>query len=97
MSNRDADTEDVDKIKISSPDSFFDIFGKLQQLDLKQTLLIFLFLIFVQSDLFYEHFLGMFDGALDMKSITNYGVIIQGIVLSFMFLVSNAMIKAKLI
>ncbi|AMN84729.1 hypothetical protein D6_00327 [Faustovirus] len=39
----------------------------------------------------------MFAGALDMKSITNYGVIIQGIVLSFLFLVSNAMDKAGLI
>ncbi|QKE50414.1 hypothetical protein F-VV10_0294 [Faustovirus] len=95
MSN--SDSNDVDTVKINSPDSFFDIFGKLQQLDIKQAFIIFILLIFVQSDLFYEHFLGMFAGALDMKSITNYGVIIQGIVLSFLFLVSNAMDKAGLI
>lgn len=95
MSNLDSD--DVDQIKVSSPDSFFDIFGKLRQLDIKQAFIIFILLVFVQSDLFYEHFLSMFNGALDMKNITNYGVIIQGIVLSFLFLISNAMDKADLI
>ncbi|QJX71567.1 hypothetical protein F-LCD7_0318 [Faustovirus] len=91
------DNSDVDQVKINSPDSLFDIFGKLQELDLKQAFLIFLFLIFVQSDLFYEHFLSIFDGALDMKTITNYGVIIQGVVLSVLFIISSSMRKANII
>jgi hypothetical protein len=99
MSNRETDNSsgDVDQVKINSPDSFFDIFGKMQQLELKQAFIVFLLLIFVQSDLFYAHFLSMFEGALDMKSITNYGVIIQGLVLTFLFIVTSAMNKAGVI
>ncbi|AIB52004.1 hypothetical protein F-liban_283 [Faustovirus] len=88
---------DVDEVKINSPDSFFDIFGKLQNLDFKQSIFIFLLFIFVSSDLFYEHFLSMFDGAVDMRNVTNYGVIIQGVMLTIGFIVFNSMVKAELI
>jgi hypothetical protein len=90
-------SNDVDEVKINSPDSLFDVFGKLQNLDFKQAIFIFLLFIFVSSDLFYEHFLSMFDGALDMKSVTNYGVIIQGIMLTLGFIIFNSMVKSELI
>ncbi|AMN83230.1 hypothetical protein E24_00310 [Faustovirus] len=39
----------------------------------------------------------MFDGAVDMRNVTNYGVIIQGVMLTIGFIVFNSMVKAELI
>jgi hypothetical protein len=41
--------------------------------------LLFIMFIFISSDVFNERVLSNFDGAVDIHTITNYGIILQGI------------------
>lgn len=76
-------TSDVDPIEAAPKPSNFinstvDAVGKIR---IKFILLLFIMFVFISSDVFAERVLGNFGGAVDVRTPTNFGVIIQGIFL----------------
>ena len=62
-------------------------------------LLIFMFVIFlfVSSDMFIMRLLSRFSGAVDMKTPTNYGTILQGTFIVLACIVIDGLINQKVI
>jgi hypothetical protein len=92
---------DSDPIKVSikkKPDDLgsiiVDIASQIQFKFLGMMLVIFLFL---SSDVFIGRVLSTFGGAVDFKTPTSYGVILQGLFLVLFMTLLDALIKQKII
>lgn len=71
-----------------------DLLGSIQY---KFLGFLFLLFILVSSDVFVSRVLTTFDGAVDMKCPTNWGVFLQALVLVIGMTFIDAMIKQKII
>ena len=90
---------DVDPITVSKGRDDFtsiitDAIGGIEY-----KLIFFLFLIFLitTSDVFTNRVLSKFKGAVEYKSATNYGTVLQGIFLVLFFVIVDVGIKHKII
>lgn len=57
----------------------------------------FVIFLFLSSDIFVGRILANFDGAVHMKTPTNWGTILQGIFLVIACIIADALIKGKII
>ncbi len=57
----------------------------------------FLIFLFISSDVFIGRILSNFDGAVYMKTPTNWGVILQGIFLVLAMIIADLLIRGKII
>lgn len=54
--------------------------------------LIFIMFIFISSDVFIERILSNFESAVEIRSVTNYGIMLQGIFFVLGFIVLEILI-----
>ena len=78
--------------------SFGDILGDiLKTIKYKHIIYLFLIFIFICSDIVIDHILIKIPGAVEQRSSTGYGTVIQGVLLVFGFLIIDALIGHDLI
>lgn len=81
-----------------APDDFtsmiMDIAGAIQY---KFLGLMFIMFIFISSDVFINRGLTAFNGAVDFKYPTNWGVVLQGLFLIIAMMIIDALIRQKII
>lgn len=79
-------------------DDFTSIFNDaITAVPYKLLFLLFLLFIIITSDVFVNRVLSRFSGAVDYKQATNYGVVIQGIMLVLAFMLAAMLEKQKII
>jgi hypothetical protein len=90
---------DSDPIKVTSePDDIFSILGHaLEGIQFKFLILFFLAFLGISSDIFINRVLTNFPNAVDTKYPTNYGTVIQGVILVLVCIVLNVLISQKII
>lgn len=57
-----------------------------KQIDVRMMLLRFVVFILICSDVFVNRVLARFNGAVEMRNPTNYGIVLQGIALVLVYL-----------
>lgn len=71
-----------------------DVFGGIQY---KLFLLMFIAFLVVSSDMFVGRALARINGAVDMKTPTSYGTLLQGIAMIFAVLIMDALIRVGVV
>ena len=68
------------------------IVESLSKIKYKFLALIFVMFIFISSDVFNERILSNFDSAVEVRTVTNYGIMLQGIFFVLGFIVLEILI-----
>ncbi len=85
-------------IRRNSPDDFTSILvDSISGIPFKFLGLMFVMFVFVSSDVFINRILGNFTGAVEYKSPTSTGVVIQGMMLVVAMIVIDALIRQKIV
>jgi hypothetical protein len=80
------------------PESFLTVIGNaLSDIPYRFFVLMFLTFLLLSSDTFINRILSNIDNAVDMKSPTSYGTVIQGLLLVFMCMIYDCLIKQQVI
>jgi hypothetical protein len=91
----DDDVEEIGKKKesMSSPDSAFDmIAGLVRSIPIKVALFVFLLFIFISSDLFIDWGLSYIKGAVNHRTPTTKGTLLQGLFLTLGFVIASVLV-----
>lgn len=93
-----ADSAPITVTKKERPDDLTSIVKDIIcGVDYKLIGLLFLIFLFVTSDVFMIRVLDKFDDAVDYKSPTNRGILIQGVFVVLFYIIADALIKNSVI
>lgn len=91
-----ADREPI--LMSDKPDNFTMLLvDGLSGIPYKQMMFLFVIYLILSSDVFINRVLAQFKGAVDFKQPSNYGIMIQGILLIIMFGIVDICAKQKII
>jgi hypothetical protein len=74
--------------------SLMEAVGKIQ---FKFLILLFVMFVFISSDVFIDRILVSFDGATELHSTTNYGVVLQGLFLVLGYVMLEILVDQNII
>jgi hypothetical protein len=93
-----ADSDYIIADKSASAESCIDmIFDALQNIPYKWLLCLFAVFMIVSSDMFIVRVLASFEGAVNLRSPTNWGTILQGLFLVLAMLLADGLIRQGVI
>ena len=93
-----SDSTPITVSKKNRPDDFSGMIKDMAcSFNYKLIFILFLIILFINSDVFMARFLEKIDDAYDYKSPTNKGVVIQGIVGVLLYMVADVLIKQDII
>lgn len=87
---------DSDSI-VSNDDLWSLIVGGIAGVNFKMAILIFIIFILISSTTFITRILSEFGGAVNLKTPTTYGVILQGMFLCIAFLIIDSLSRMEII
>jgi hypothetical protein len=85
------------KVKKEGDDFAPLIFDLLKSIDYKYYAFMFLFFMFITSDIFINKLLSNIEGTLEYQNTTPYGIVIQAITLIGIMIIIQMLIKKEII
>nr|QQV29332.1 hypothetical protein K-LCC10_0077 [Kaumoebavirus] len=93
-----ADDADYDVEEDKKGDFISMVTDGIQAVPYKLSLFVFVFFLFLTSEIFVSKFLMRFNGAVDeLKNVTLYGSVVQGIILVLFFLLFSLLVNFEVI
>jgi hypothetical protein len=89
---------DADLIQKKPSNNFITlIVDAFSNIRFKLLIMIYIMFVFLSSDVFVDRVLSNFEGAVDIRSATNYGIMIQGMFLVLGYVVLEILIDQSIL